>query len=213
MTEWRPPRPRHRRRQHAASGDHHVPRTGAPVAQNEKVDYAPRSPTARMDRRRPAFLAPASWRRQPWARRAPTRRRPPRALAPSRRRGLIATENTRQLLDVTYTDAPPPAPRSPPRRSRSSTSSAWAEHVNYIARNERRATRQRRTMRRSRPGVHQRRGWVCWNQMNLLNITPVTYRTRRRARAGASRSMDSITGLMVEPRHIPVTGVGRCGRT
>jgi hypothetical protein len=50
--------------------------------------------------------------------------------------------------------------------------------------------------------------WICWNQMNLMNITSLTYRVSSAGLGGRIEvHQDGATGPMVgTPANIPVTG-------
>jgi cytochrome c len=94
--------------------------------------------------------------------------------------GLIATENTWELLDVKYTDR---ATAPVPNLTGKSTvllhfKRIEAEHTDYIG-----GANDVMTQSTSDPlGGNLNVGWIndgswlCWNQMNFTNITSVTYR-------------------------------------
>jgi PKD repeat protein len=126
--------------------------------------------------------------------------------------GLIATENTWQLLDVTYTDkATAPAPALTGKKTTLlHFKRVEAEHIDFIG-----SSNDIMTQGTSDPlggdlnvGWINDGSWICWNEMNLLNITSITYRIASAGTGGRIEiHQDSITGAMVgTPATIPVTG-------
>jgi len=126
--------------------------------------------------------------------------------------GLIATENTWQLLDVTYTDkAVAPAPTLTGKKTTLlHFKRIEAEHVDFIGSWNDVATEATMDPLGGNLNVAfiNDGSWICWNQMNLLNITSITYRVASAGLGGRIEiHQDSITGAMVgTPATIPVTG-------
>ena len=191
------------------------PPTGAFVAQNERVDYA-LSVTDREDGATPTGIScnnviatPALGHDVHQHDGTPTAGCTGTFTTAN---GLIATENTWQLLDVTYTDrATAPAPTLTAKKSALLHFKRMeAEHIDYIG-----SWNDVMTQGTMDPmggdlnvGWINDGSWICWNQMNFLNITSITYRV---ASAGSGGRIeihpDSITGPMVgTPATIPVTG-------
>jgi cytochrome c len=126
--------------------------------------------------------------------------------------GLIATENTWQLLDVTYTDkATAPAPALTGKKtSLLHFKRVEAEHFDIIG-----SSNDIMTQQTSDPmggdlnvGWINDGSWICWNQMNLMGITSITYRIASAGTGGRIEiHQDSTTGPMVgTAATIPVTG-------
>jgi PKD repeat protein len=126
--------------------------------------------------------------------------------------GLIATENTWELIDVKYTDrATTPVPNLTGKNTvLLHFKRIEAEHTDYIG-----STNDVMTQSTSDPlGGNLNVGWIndgswlCWNQMNFTNITSVTYRVASAGTGGRIEiHQDSPTGAMLgTPATIPVTG-------
>ncbi len=126
--------------------------------------------------------------------------------------GLIATENTWELLDVLYADrAIAPAPSLTGKKSvLLHFKRIEAEHVDYIGSwNDVMAQSTMDPLGGDLNVAWINDGsWICWNQMNLMNITSLTYRVASAGLGGRIEiHQDSTTGPMVgAPTNIPVTG-------
>jgi PKD repeat protein len=127
--------------------------------------------------------------------------------------GLIATENTWQLLDARFTDK---AVGAAPSLTAKNTlflnfKRMEAEHTDFIGSFNDLMTQSTMDPQGGNLNVGwiNDGSWICWNQMNLKNITSINYRVASAGTGGRIEiHTDSPTGAMVGPMPatIPVTG-------
>jgi hypothetical protein len=124
--------------------------------------------------------------------------------------GLINTENTWQVLNVSYKDkGAGPLSLLGSAKLRLHFKRIEAEH--YERQGEANDIMTQDTMD---VGGGRNVGWIndgsyiCWSEMNFKNITSITYRVASAGTGGrVALHRDSITGPLVEPKaEIPVTG-------
>jgi cytochrome c len=125
--------------------------------------------------------------------------------------GLVATENSWQIIGATFTDSgPPPAPKLTGKASvMMHFKRLEAEHFDYIGSSNDLKTEPTTDAMGGDLNLSfiNDGSWVCWNEMNFKNITGVNYRV---ASAGLGGRIEvhrgSPTGALISTANVAPTG-------